>query len=68
MFSLKHMLINMIVGFIAGMVGKNSEVVAGVIVVGSALVTISTFGFGWGVAAVIEMIVGMFIYGALGAK
>jgi len=68
MFSLKYMLINMIVGFIAGMVGKNSEVVAGVIVVGSALVTISTFGFGWGVAAVIEMIVGMFIYGALGAK
>jgi hypothetical protein len=37
-------------------------------VAGSALVTISTFGFGLWVIAVVEMIVGMVIYGALGAK
>jgi hypothetical protein len=63
------MFINIVVGFIAGMIGNNgSEVFAWVIVAGSALVTISTFGFGWGVVAVIEMVVGMAIYGALGAK
>jgi hypothetical protein len=28
----------------------------------------STFGFGWGVVAVVEMVVGMVIYGFLGAK
>jgi hypothetical protein len=43
-------------------------VFAWVIVAGSALVTISTFGFGWGVVAVIEMVVGMVIYGVLGSK
>jgi hypothetical protein len=63
------MLINIAVGFIAGMVGNSgSEVFAWVIVAGSALVTISTFGFGWGVVAVIEMVVGMVIYGVLGSK
>jgi hypothetical protein len=69
MFSFTYMFINIVVGFIAGMIGnKGSEVLAWVIVAGSALVTISTFGFGWGVAAVIEMVVGMVIYGALGSK
>jgi len=68
-FSFTYMFINIVVGFIAGMIGnKGSEVFAWVIVAGSALVTISTFGFGWGVVAVIEMVVGMVIYGALGAK
>ena len=69
MFSFTYMFINIVVGFIAGMIGnKGSEVLAWVIVAGSALVTISTFGFGWGVVAVVEMIVGMVIYGFLGAK
>ncbi len=69
MFSFTYMLINIAVGFIAGMVGNSgSEVFAWVIVAGSALVTISTFGFGWGVVAVIEMVVGMVIYGVLGSK
>lgn len=69
MFSFKYMLINMVVGFIAGMIGdKGSEALAWVIVIGSALVTISTFGFGWGIAAVIEMVVGAVIYGFIGAK
>lgn len=69
MFSFTYMFINIAVGFVAGMIGnKGSEVLAWVIVAGSALVTISTFGFGWGVVAVVEMIVGMVIYGALGAK
>ncbi len=69
MFSFKYMLINMVVGFIAGMIGdKGSEALAWVIVIGSALVTISTFGYGWGIAAVIEMVVGAVIYGFIGAK
>jgi hypothetical protein len=63
------MFINIVVGFIAGMIGnKGSEVLAWVIVAGSALATMSTFGFGWGVVAVVEMVVGMVIYGFLGAK
>ena len=70
MFSFKYMFINLVVGFIAGMIGTNkgNEVIAGVIVVGSALVTISSFGFGWGLVAIIEMLAGMFIYGAVSAK
>ncbi|MBT6229569.1 MAG: hypothetical protein HOI47_23235 [Candidatus Scalindua sp.] len=69
MFSFKYMFINIVVGFVAGMIGnKGSEVFAWVIVAGSALVTISTFGFGWGIAAIVEMVIGMAIYGALGAK
>lgn len=69
MFSFKYMFINIVVGFVAGMIGnKGSEVFAWVIVAGSALVTISTFGFGWGIVAVIEMVVGMAIYGVMGAK
>lgn len=63
------MFINIVVGFVAGMIGnKGSEVLAWVIVAGSALVTISTFGFSWGIVAVIEMVVGMVIYAVLGAK
>ena len=69
MFSFTYMFINIVVGFVAGMVGNSgSEVFAWIIVVGSALVTIFTFGFGWGIVAVIEMVVGMVIYGALGSK
>lgn len=69
MFSFTYMFINIAVGFIAGMIGNSgSEAFAWIIVAGSALVTISTFGFVWGVVAVIEMVVGMVIYGALGAK
>lgn len=69
MFSFTYMFINIVVGFIAGAVGNNgSEVFAWVIVAGSALVTISTFGFGWGIVAVIEMVVGMLIYGMVGAR
>ena len=69
MFSFTYMFINIAVGFIAGMIGNSgSEVFAWVIVAGSALITISTFGFGWGIVAVIEMVVGMAIYGVMGAK
>lgn len=69
MFSFKYMFINIVVGFVAGMIGNNgSEALAWIIVAISALITISTFGFVWGVVAVVEMVIGMVIYGFLGAK
>lgn len=69
MFSFTYMFINIAVGFVAGMIGNSgSEAFAWIIVAGSALITITTFGFGWGIAAIVEMVIGMAIYGALGAK